>query len=177
MPDIDWREGRAGNRGKLLLETTQKGDLQQMVSFPTHIKGNILDLVITNCPDKVLDISDGGRLGKSDHCIIMVDIECNIHRQVGVQKTLNWSRANYEGIKNQMARVDWEVLLNEGTVEDAWSSFKERLQTATIQNISEGKRGPWMRNPWMTREIIRLLRCEALEGNENYWNSGCRQVV
>jgi hypothetical protein len=75
MPDIDWREGRAGNSGKLLLlETTQEEDLQQMVSFPTHIKGNILDLVITNCPDKVLDISDGGRLGKSDHCIIMVDI-------------------------------------------------------------------------------------------------------
>ncbi len=50
---------------------------------------------------------------------------------------MNWSRANYEGMKNQMARVDWEVLLNEGTVEDAWSSFKERLQKATIENIPE----------------------------------------
>ncbi len=64
MPDIDWREERAGARGRPLLETVLEEDLQQMVSFPTHTKGNILDLVIINCPEKVLDVSDVGRPGK-----------------------------------------------------------------------------------------------------------------
>jgi hypothetical protein len=129
-----------------------------MVSFPTHMKGNMLDFIITNCPEKVLTVSDGGRLGKSDHCIILAEVECDIRRRVKVQKTLNWSRANFEGMRRELEAVDWKEVIRAGTVNDAWSALKERLQAATMANVPEGKRGPWMRNPWMTREIIRLLR-------------------
>lgn len=38
-----------------------------MVSFPTDNKGNILDLVLANNPERVLDILDVRTLGKSDH--------------------------------------------------------------------------------------------------------------
>jgi hypothetical protein len=64
MPGINWVEERADARGRELLETITEEGLQQLVSFPTHIKGNILDLVITNCPERVVDVSDVGRLGK-----------------------------------------------------------------------------------------------------------------
>ena len=36
------------------METILEEDLIQLVDFPTHFKGNTLDLVITNCPDKVI---------------------------------------------------------------------------------------------------------------------------
>ncbi len=123
MPDIDWSAGRAGARGRLLLETMLEEDLLQMVSFATHIKGNTLDLVITNCPEKVLTVTDGGRLGKSDHCIIVVEVECDIQRQVSKQITKNWSRANFEGVRSMLEGIDWKVLLGGGSVEDAWSQF------------------------------------------------------
>jgi hypothetical protein len=71
---------------------------------------------------------------------------------------LNWSRANFEGLRRELEAVDWKEVIRAGTVNDAWSALKERLQAATMANVPEGKRGPWMRNPWMTREIIRLLR-------------------
>ena len=69
LPDINWLDGTSAARGRRILETTVEEDLAQLVDFPTHIKGNILDLVITNCPDKVISISDDGRIGKSDHCM------------------------------------------------------------------------------------------------------------
>jgi hypothetical protein len=78
LPDIDWKEGRAGAKGRQLLETALEENLDQMVSFPTHRKGNMLDLIITNCPEKVLTVLDGGSLGKSDHCIILAEVECDI---------------------------------------------------------------------------------------------------
>jgi len=43
-----------------------------MMNFATHIKGNCLDLMLTNIPERVMDVSEGGRLGSSDH--EMVDI-------------------------------------------------------------------------------------------------------
>jgi len=38
--------------------------LDQMVYFPTHKAGNILDLVLTNNPNIVLSVEDAGLIGK-----------------------------------------------------------------------------------------------------------------
>jgi hypothetical protein len=46
-----------------------------MVSFQTLIKGNILDLLITNCPDRVLSAEDVGRLGRSHYSMIQMELE------------------------------------------------------------------------------------------------------
>jgi hypothetical protein len=54
MPGIDWLEERADTRGRELLDTIITEGLQQLVSFVTHTKGNILDLVIINCPERVI---------------------------------------------------------------------------------------------------------------------------
>jgi hypothetical protein len=51
MPDVDWEAGRYDPKGRQLLETVLEEELQQMVSFLTHTKGNVLDLLITNCPE------------------------------------------------------------------------------------------------------------------------------
>jgi hypothetical protein len=58
LPGIVWREEQADAKGRELLETIIEEGLQQLVSFPTHIKGNMLDLVITNCADRVLEVCD-----------------------------------------------------------------------------------------------------------------------
>jgi hypothetical protein len=69
MPDIDWATGRTDAKGRDLLEAVEEQNMEQLVRFSTHSKGNTLDLVITNCPERVVSISNEGRLGKSDHCI------------------------------------------------------------------------------------------------------------
>ncbi len=84
MPDIDWEVGRSEAKGRTLLETVQEENLQQMVRFPTHTKGNTLDLLITNCLERVLTVTNGGQLGRSDHCIVLVEIECSVSRKVGM---------------------------------------------------------------------------------------------
>jgi hypothetical protein len=82
LPGVDWERGHAREaKGRELLETAVEEGLDQLVTFPTHTKGNILDLLLTNCSDKILDVSDVGRLGRSDHCMIKVDTD--FHRQSG----------------------------------------------------------------------------------------------
>jgi endonuclease/exonuclease/phosphatase family metal-dependent hydrolase len=90
LPGIDWKNEQARDaKGKLLLETAVEEGLQQLVDFPTHTKGNTLDLLLTNCPDKVIKVSDSGRLGRSDHCMLKVvlDFEPNLQRELSASTT------------------------------------------------------------------------------------------
>ena len=42
----------------------------QLVDFPTHTRGNTLDLVITNSPELVIGLEEEERLGRSDHMLM-----------------------------------------------------------------------------------------------------------
>ena len=54
--------------------------MEEMVEFSTHIRGNCLDLIVTNIPERVSDVTEAGRLGQSDHSIIR-NSECEWRRR------------------------------------------------------------------------------------------------
>ena len=79
-------------------------DLAQLVDFPTHVKGNILDLIITNCPDKIISITDEGRIGKSDHCIIKLEMRVNMINKTARPKRPNWSKVDIPGLMTHLCK-------------------------------------------------------------------------
>ena len=81
------------------MKAMQDGFFRQLVDFPTHIKGNILDLVITNIPEKVSELKEVGRIGKSDHVILQFDLTVNADKEVEMQTMRNWKRADWSGIR------------------------------------------------------------------------------
>ncbi len=62
LPMIDWEAGVARGREEELLEAVQDKYMEQLVDFPTQVKGNRLDLVITNIPERVDEVYEAGRL-------------------------------------------------------------------------------------------------------------------
>jgi hypothetical protein len=78
MPGIKWERSTSDSKGRAVVETAAEGGLQQMVDFATHIKGNMLDLILTNCPEKELSVTDEGRLGKSDHVMLLIKIDTSV---------------------------------------------------------------------------------------------------
>jgi len=98
-PGVDWETGRGGDLGSELAEAALENKFSQMVDFPTHIKGNLLDLVLTNIPEKVLSICEEGRLGKSDHSIIMLELSCKNEKVDKREEVRNWNRANWNNIR------------------------------------------------------------------------------
>ena len=76
LPAINWKDGTAaGPTARKFLEASQDADMDQLVTFPTHARGNILDLLLTNTVGSILEISDLGRLGNSDHTMILVTVQ------------------------------------------------------------------------------------------------------
>ncbi len=69
IPEIDWMQRTAHRRAMELLEAVNEGLMEQLVEFLTHLKGNTLVPLITNIPERVVEVTEEGRLGKSDHVL------------------------------------------------------------------------------------------------------------
>ena len=69
FPDIKWRTGSSGAKGRRFMETVEDKFLTQHVDDATHDSGNILDLIISSNEELVRDVEMIGKLGKSDHAM------------------------------------------------------------------------------------------------------------
>ena len=80
--------------------------LKQLVMFPTHVKGNTLDLVLTNAEGEIHELTAEGRLGKSDHIMVMIQLmgtKDNPQASCGP----DWNRADWDSMRLDLRGVDW----------------------------------------------------------------------
>jgi len=73
--------------------------LEQIVDFLTHIKGNCLDLILTNMHERLYDVTDVGRLGSSDHVMISCSIVINDDDVDTAKTTINWRKADWNTMR------------------------------------------------------------------------------
>ena len=111
LPGIDWREKKSDSKGKPVLETMEEEGLEQLIMFPTHKKGNVLDLVVTNYQEKIVGVNEAGRLGRSDHSIIVIEMLVDCKDDGEHIRRPDWRRANYEGMKLELELINWQQTL------------------------------------------------------------------
>ncbi len=99
LPGIDWINLTSDSRGRRLVETVEEEGLDQLVGFPTHLKGNILDLVLSNITEKTVRVEESGRLGRSDHCIIKIEVYAELKIKNTVKRRFNWGRADWDSMR------------------------------------------------------------------------------
>ena len=161
MPATDWQNYSSPNSiDQLFLDTLSNFELEQLVNIPTHIKGNILDLLLTDKPALISDIimSDTHIPCKSDHYCLSFSINSKIKRlKLPKREVYNYKRANWEGLNYDLDSVDWNNLLN-GDTDIAWLSFKQKLFGLMDKNISKVKVGSMTQPPWFDAEVHQLCR-------------------
>ena len=179
FPDINWSEMKSGARGRLVLEAANEENLEQMVHFPTHSKGNVLDLLITNCPEKIISVSDGGRIGRSDHHALNIEMKVKVSNKNVKVSRANWTKADVQGLQRYLGEVNWQNNLAGKSVEEAWDNFRNTLDTATAKFVPNSTIRAANTPKWLTREIVKLVRKKkrawkltkthgTLENMENY---------
>jgi hypothetical protein len=156
-PDVNWRDEQAGPRYKKFLESVQRADMTQLVNFKTHDRGNTLDLILTNCSERILSVEEAGKLGNSDHCAIIFEMVLKPSKSDKSINRLAWKRADYQSIKSELRETDWERALT-GTVEDDWRYFKGRIHDCIRKFVPEQKSFKNQRPRWLTQEIVKLIR-------------------
>ena len=158
LPDIIWPDMTSAARGRQVLETAHTENLEQLVSFPTHIKGNILDLVLTNCSERIISVSDGGRIGKSYHCILNIEVKASIVRKQEKVTRPNWTKADIPGLRKHIGDKDWNRLLTNKSAEEAWVTFKDILNQGLAKFVPRSTVRTDNTPKWLTRELIKLVR-------------------
>ena len=108
--------------------------LSQLVDTPTHSKGNILDLILTNSEHLINDISVGtSPFSNSDHLPISFLIQS--HLSPSFPKCVSnsfrdYSKADFEGMNDFLLDWDFTPCLASSDVEEIWSLIKTAINTA-----------------------------------------------
>jgi hypothetical protein len=90
--DIDWQVGTAGSRASgNIVEAAAAAGLHHFVDFPTHTRGKVLDLIITNIPERLANIREEARIGRSDHAVVHCDLQIN-RNHCNKIKVKNWNK-------------------------------------------------------------------------------------
>ena len=128
----------------------------QLVNFPTRTKGNTLDLTLTNALEKVSDICEAGRLGKSDHVIIQSELALKGGTWQEKRVMDNWKKADWNTIRNGLENTAWPTTGDAATADEAWTFLKDRLSYLKDKFVPKSEFRP-RKSDWMTRELLRQI--------------------
>jgi len=124
---------------------------------PEAHKGNILDLALTNGQDRILEISQEGRLGRSDHTIILVTLDVSTKERVAPPRP-NWRRANWDAIRDTLRKTDWDSMLADKTTDQAWTNFRQTLDNTVKIHVPLTVNSSNNRPVWMSQALLREIR-------------------
>ena len=157
FPNINWTEGTFDNKSKTFIETCDNKFLSQLVTFPTHIHGNTLDVILSNISDRFIDIQNLGNLSNSDHCMILSEIAFEPAFNSTDQYIYDWKNADIDALSNFFRR-DWTEILKGQNVEEDWTALTSCLDEALDKFVPRIRRRQNNRPPWMTRRSLQLSR-------------------
>jgi Reverse transcriptase (RNA-dependent DNA polymerase)/Endonuclease-reverse transcriptase len=158
LPGACWDTGTSKASERVVVEAVEDKLMTQLVDFSTHIKGNVLDLVVTDMPERVLEVREEGRLGKSDHSIIVAEINVTTGSEKKNDARQDWRNADWEKMRNMLAEQKWKADIRGADTEEAWRIFQEKISEVTVECVPARRRRNVNRPPWMTQEILRAIR-------------------
>nr|XP_048724541.1 RNA-binding motif, single-stranded-interacting protein 1 isoform X1 [Caretta caretta]XP_048724542.1 RNA-binding motif, single-stranded-interacting protein 1 isoform X1 [Caretta caretta]XP_048724543.1 RNA-binding motif, single-stranded-interacting protein 1 isoform X1 [Caretta caretta]XP_048724544.1 RNA-binding motif, single-stranded-interacting protein 1 isoform X1 [Caretta caretta] len=151
FPDICWESNTAVHRQfRKFLESVGDNFLAQVLEEPTR-GGAFLDLLLTNRVELVGEAKVDGNLGGSDHELVEFRILTQGRKVSSRIRTLDFRKADFDSLRERMARIPWRTNLKGKGVQESWLYFKEsllRLQGQTIpmsrKNSKYGRRPAWL---------------------------------
>ncbi|KAF2356835.1 Reverse transcriptase domain [Trinorchestia longiramus] len=129
--------------------------LQQHVNEPTR-GNNILDLVMTTTDLSIIGLEVKDKVG--DHQMINFSLEVQDPKtRIQHKQVLDYKRANFELMKEELGSYNYEVLMNNKNAEECYLIFKVKIATATDHYIPTKRIRPTNNPPWFSQEIKRLI--------------------
>lgn len=155
-PAIDWKNLSCEGQGKDFLNTCLDKGFHQYVTFATHSRNNILDLVLSN-NENILNVENLGPLGNSDHVMLLITTNHGLDEEETSYTKFDWRKADYRAMNEELSKVNWTEKLN-GNIEKNWQELKTSINQSINKNVPKINA---TRNPskpiWFNSYIKRLL--------------------
>ena len=165
LKSISWPQsedmGNGNGTDKLFVDSFNGFGLDQCISGPTHNKGRTLDLMLTNSKNFVteINVSPDCYLCKSDHYLLTFEVRSNVKRnKVPKRKILNFKKANWEALNNELGNIQWDSMLDCTEPELAWLAFKHTLFSLVDRYIPSISIKSDFTSPWFDAECFEAYR-------------------
>ena len=158
FPTINWGTLQADRPRESFMNSTIDNGFKQLIDFPTHVQGNILDLTFTNKPETILYIESFGNLGNSDHSILSVDMLYKPKQKNSTELIYDYKNGDMDALKNPLNTIPWEEDLRSLDTEETWNYLKVRISTSLDLFIPKVPRRNVNKPQWMTKMVRRLIR-------------------
>ena len=133
----------------------------QMINEATHRAGNTLDLLLTNIPDKIKNITilDSDEACLSDHFGILLSIEFPVVRKKSPKnKVYNYNKANWMELNYDLKHIDWDSYVGANDPHIFWPIFKAILLNLCDKYIPRRNVKSEFQPPWYDSECDKILR-------------------
>ena len=160
LDTVNWDNHTSINRIQTkFLDTFNNLGLSQQIFQPTHIKGNILDILLTDKPDLLSDVRILGRdeILKSDHFAILCSINVRFKRlKCKKRKIYNFKKADWDSLNNELRRVNWNSHIQCCDPTTAWIKFKSILLDLCNKYIPKVTIRSNSAPPWFDSDVHKL---------------------
>ena len=155
--------------------------LSQLITEPTRITANsqsLIDVCITNCPQKV-PTSGVLHLGISDHSLVCM-IRKTRYANAGSTKVIemrNFNLFNKDKFLNDLKQKEWSKIALYSDPNEMWHLWKQLLMSSIDKHPPvKHKRIGKKKSPWITSDLLQkvhkrdYLKKKAVQTNDqNYW--------
>ena len=162
LPEICW-SSLSGNSllSNIFCDFVFEYNLSQLIKCPTHVKGNTLDLLLTNNENLVsqLTVNSTPALQLSDHYNICFHIAkySLTPRRKPILSVFDYSKADYEGLCNYLLDVDYSACLQSNSIEYVWNYLKNIILTGMNKFIPKRKLKYKQHPHWYNSEIFHTI--------------------
>jgi hypothetical protein len=166
LPHIVWSTGVVTNNDSIhnfFTKTVKDNNLWQLVDFATRTN-NTLDLLLTNIPEKVMNVHGFEDIIATDHTLISFDVDFKICKKPKVKRSVyNFKNANWSGLKQVLANIPWELGFVSDDINTLLSSWCESFISAVNDHIPKRTSRCVYDPPWIDKELLALLKKKNIQ--------------
>ena len=140
-----------------------QNNLCQLIHTPTHLKGNILDLILTNYVELIsnVEVTPPRHSLSSDHYIISFQllVSKSVFSREKPRYVFDFPKANLTGLCNFLLDIDFSSCLGSNNTEYVWSAIKQAIYTGMDLFIPKVRIRSYQYPVWFTPELRHLSKC------------------
>ena len=120
LPNINWTTGTATTNDAIyncFTKLMHDNYLWQLVDFPTRNK-NVLDLTLSNAPEKVKEIHGFEDIISTDHKLISFTLDFNIPKKNKVKRNVfDYKRDDWNAVNEALVQIPWHLAFCHGDID------------------------------------------------------------
>lgn len=109
--------------------------LWQLIDQPTR-GDNILDLLLTNFPDKVKQLERFDDVINSDHRLFEFVLNFNINKKPPTKrKVYNFKTVNWDALRSTIEHIPWDITMDDSCIDTSLSNWMDLFFSIVDEHI------------------------------------------